>query len=87
MSVYDLFRKLGFSYVSESEEGITYTSITEYDKCGNEFNNVITFWYDTKSITVFREKHFKPYGDLYEPFEITPELREVINKQIEELGW
>lgn len=86
MSVYDSFRKLGFSYVTENEDGVSYTSDTEYDEYGNEFNNVITFWHD-KNITVFRIKHSKPYGDSYEPFIITLELRKVIQMKMKELGW
>ena len=96
MSAKEMFEKLGYKFISENDEQITYYNEGKIGLNKYEHKNTkphllygtdkqIEFYKDTKSYQIFSQQ----LADDYEFCSMCVDIYELqaINKQVEELGW
>ena len=79
MSAKEMFEKLDFKFEEQTDTYIAYGNRGSFEDC------FVCFELNWKYIKCFYNKKYENSDSF--PLEVTNELLQAINKQIEELGW
>lgn len=89
MSAKEMFEKLGYKQLSNDNIAISYKNNFKKDKV----NYMVVFYFSDNNYQIFKQSYSTRllkenlYLPIYEPYRVSKELHEAINKQVEELGW